>query len=52
VLDRLPKNLAECLAESLRVQVDDSDGIAGANHGRARARRALGRVPADGVCTA
>jgi hypothetical protein len=52
VLDRLPKNLAECLAESLRAQVGDADGIAGANHGRARARRALSRVPADAVCNA
>jgi Domain of unknown function (DUF4153) len=52
VVPRLPPNLAECMAGPMREQVDDADGLAGANLARARARRALARVPADAVCAA
>jgi hypothetical protein len=50
-LDRLPDSLVECAAAPLRRQVAPADGLAGANLARARARRALARVPPDAVCS-
>jgi hypothetical protein len=50
VVRRVPPDLAECIAGPMRSQVEGADGLAGANLARARARRALARVPANAVC--
>jgi hypothetical protein len=44
-LARLPAPLAQCAAQRLRDRLARPDGLAGANVGRTRARRALARLP-------
>jgi hypothetical protein len=44
-LVRLPPRLAECTTSRIRFLLEQEDGIAGLNAGRARARDALAGLP-------